>query len=239
MVRSLSVPDTTIEATGATTTVRVPALYDVTVMHSRQAPVVNRFRYRAAYWLIDFDNLPARQGLVTRLVRFERGDHEDIREFLSARGVRAERILMLAMARSFGHIFNPISVFWCYGDDEHVAAVLAEVHNTYGGRHIYYLEPVDHGYVTVEKEMYVSPFYPVDGHYDIRVSAPSETVSISVTLRREGDPPFVATLHGTRRHAGLASLMRHSLRWPALRVSLLIRWQAVRLWRRGLRVQPR
>ena len=120
-----------------------------------------------------------------------------------------------------------------------VVAVLAEVHNTYGRSYTYFLKPDEKDIFTVEKMMYVSPFYPVDGQYDIRVSEPTSSVSVSVTLRRENDSPFVATLHGERRNARLASLVRRSLRRPALRVAFLIRWQAFRLWRRGLRVQPR
>jgi DUF1365 family protein len=199
---------------------------------------VNRFRYKVSYWLVDFDDLPRRRGLVGRLVRFDRSDHCDVRALLEERGVRADRILMLAMARSFGHVFNPISVFWCYDEGQRVA-VLAEVHNTYGKSYTYFLEPGEKDIFTVEKMMYVSPFYPVDGQYDIRVSEPTSSVSVSVTLRRENDSPFVATLHGERQNARLASLVRRSLRRPALRVAFLIRWQAFRLWRRGLRVQPR
>jgi DUF1365 family protein len=216
----------------------VPALYDAVVMHSRQTPVANRFRYKVSYWLVDLDDLPGRRGLLGRLVRFDRRDHCDVRALLAERGVRSDRILMLAMARSYGHVFNPISVFWCYDKDQRVA-VLAEVHNTYGESHTYFLESDGKDCFTVEKMMYVSPFYPIDGQYDIRVSEPASSVSVSVTLRRENDSPFVATLHGERRSAGFSSLVRHSLRRPALRVAFLIRWQAFRLWRRGLRVQPR
>ncbi len=217
---------------------RLPALYDAIVTHSRQTPVVNQFRYKVSYWLVDYDDLPRRRGLVGRLVRFERSDHCDVRALLRDRGVAADRVLMLAMARSFGHVFNPLSVFWCYAGDQRVA-LLAEVHNTYGESHTYFLEPDGNEYFTVEKAMYVSPFYPVDGHYDIRVSEPGPSVSLSVSLRRGSDSPFIATLRGERQRAPLASLMRRSLRRPAVRVAFLIRWQAFRLWRRGLRVQPR
>jgi uncharacterized protein len=218
---------------------RVPALYDAVVMHSRQTPVANRFRYKVSYWLVDYDDLPRRRGVLGRLVRFERDDHVDVRALLRGRGVGADRVLMMAMAQSFGHVFNPISVFWCYDAHDRVIAVLADVHNTYGDSHTYFLEPGATDSFTVEKMMYVSPFYPVDGSYDIRVSEPNSSVSVSVTLRRENDSPFVATLHGTRRNACFASLVRHSLRRPALRVAFLIRWQAFRLWRQGLRPEPR
>ena len=58
-------------------------------------------------------------------------------------------------------------------------AVVAEVHNTYGGRHAYLLRPDGHGHSKVDKALYVSPFHPADGRYDIRVSEPGESVSLT------------------------------------------------------------
>ena len=115
---------------------------------------------------------------------------------------------------------------------------MAEVHNTYGGRHTYLLRPDEHGHSEVNKAMYVSPFYPVDGYYDIRVSEPGSSVSVTVALHRDDDPPFVATLRGERGDASNLSVVKASLVYSALRVTILIHWQAARLWWRGLKVQP-
>lgn len=217
----------------------VPALYDTRVVHTRRAPIAHRFEYKASYWLVDYDRLPSPGGITGYLARFEHRDHSDVRTILAEHGVTAERILMLAMARTLGYVFNPISVFWCYDASGARVAVLADVHNTYGGRHSYFLEPDAKGNSVVEKVLYVSPFYPVDGYYDIRVSEPDATISVSVTLHRENEPPFVASLHANRRPASTRNVVRASLTQPALRVALLIRWQAVRLWLRGLTVHPR
>jgi uncharacterized protein len=217
----------------------LPAMYRAEVTHTRRTPVVNRFRYTVNYWLVDYDQLACRTGIASRLVRFEPSDHADIRATLVEHGVDAKRVLMLAMPRAWGYVFNPISVFWCYDAFGDRVAVLAEVHNTYGGRHVYFLQPDEHRWSTVEKKMYVSPFYPVDGHYNIRVSEPGAEVAVTVTLRREGEAPFVATLRGIRVTANTRNVVRAYLTRPALRASLLIRWQALRLWARGLKVQPR
>jgi len=216
-----------------------PILYQAEVTHSRRAPIVNRFRYRASYWLVDFDHLPAPRGILGCLARFERRDHCDVRSLLAEQGVAAERIRMLAMARSFGYVFNPISVFWCYDAAGTCVAVLAEVHNTYGGRHTYLLHPDKHGRSGVDKAMYVSPFYPVDGRYEIRVSEPGASLSVTVSLHRDGDSTFVATLRGEQRSTSIVNVLWASLVHSALRTSVLIRWQAVRLRLRGLKVQPR
>ena len=48
---------------------------------------------------------------------------------------------MLAHARVLGHAFDPMTAFWCFAADGSLAAVLVEVHNTYGERHAYVLRP--------------------------------------------------------------------------------------------------
>jgi uncharacterized protein len=111
------------------------------VTHTRRVPIKNRFRYKASYWLVDYDELPELAGLIRRLARFERSDHGDVRALLAEQGVTADRILMLAMLRTLGYVFNPISVFWCYDAAGGQVASLAEVHNTYGERHTYLLRP--------------------------------------------------------------------------------------------------
>lgn len=219
----------------------VPALYDAVVTHARTAPVGNRFRYRTAYWLVDADAPPRLRGLARLWSTFDPADHIDIRAFLAERSLTPARILMLTNAKVLGYVFNPITVYWCYDAAGDLLAHVAEVHNTYGGRHAYLLHPDADGVSEAAKELYVSPFYPVDGRYRIRIGDPGDTVAVSVTLHRPHDKPFVATLTGRRRPLTLAALLRMSLRYPwnPLRVSVLIRWQGIRLWRRGLEVHPR
>jgi uncharacterized protein len=118
---------------------------------------------------------------------------------------------------------------------------VAEVHNTYGDRHAYILRPDADGQVDqrIDKAMYVSPFNPIDGCYRITVTEPTDRVAVSVTLEREGQPPFVATMTGTRRSTSPVVAAAISTAVTSLRVSALIRWQGVRLVARGLRVEPR
>lgn len=217
------------------------ALYEAVVTHERRAPIRNRFRYRAFYWLVDYDRPPQLPRGLRWLSRWDPSDHVDVRAVLAEHGLQADRIVMLANARMLGYVFNPITVHWCYRDGDPDPTVVAEVHNTYGGRHAYVLPLDDAGCATIDKQLYVSPFYPVDGRYEIRVSEPGDRVHVAVTLRRDEDEPFVATLLGRRRPARLrtvaAAMLRHP--WSPLRTSMLIRWQGIRLWLRGLEVHPR
>jgi DUF1365 family protein len=231
----------------------VTATYDGVTAHARTAPLTNRFRYRTRPWLVDLDALPRLPRSLAWLARFDAADHlgdpagtirSNVGAFLAESDidVRGGRVLMLANARALGRVENPISIHWCYTAAGSLAAVIAEVQNTYGDRHAYLLRPDPQaGAVTdhLDKQMYVSPFNPVAGRYRISVSPPDEQISVAVTLDRDGHPPFVATLRATRRtHRPLlaAALSTAAESW---RTSALIRWQGIRLFRRGLRIEPR
>lgn len=207
-------------------------LYEVSVHHSRQAPIRNTFRYGSYMWLFDLASPP-------RGYRAE--DHLDVPDELQGAGISATRIVVLTNVRVLGYVFNPISIYWCYGSSGQLLAHVAEVHNTYGSRHAYVLPIGDGSDAVVSKEMPVSPFYPVDGSYRIRISEPGERMAVSVFLERPGAPPFRAGLSGRRREATTANLLRSMIRYPAapLRGRALIQLQGLRLWRRGLEVQPR
>ncbi len=227
--------------------------YDGVVVHARSAPLANRFRYQTRPWLVDLDDVPRLASGLRWLARFDAADHlgdpsatlrGNVEAFLSDAGIdlAGGRVLMLANARALGHVSNPISIHWCYGPDGTLAAVVAEVQNTYGDRHAYLLRPAPAATAVteyVEKQMYVSPFNPVDGIYRISVSDPGERIAVSVTLDRDGQPPFVATLQATRR--ARRPLLADALGTAAgsWRTTALIRWQGIRLFLRGLRIEPR
>jgi DUF1365 family protein len=136
---------------------------------------------------------------------------------------------MLAALRSFGHVFNPLSIYWCYGPDGELVSKVAEVHNTYGQRHAYLLPP--DGSARVNKELAVSPFHPARGTYQMKISDPGESLSVAVGYRPEGGEPFTATMAAQRLKASPLALIGLVFRypWPTLRVSVLIRWEALRL----------
>lgn len=230
----------------------VASLYSTTITHVRTAPIRNRFRYRSYSWFVDLDDLPELPWWLRPLAGFVSADHlgdpelsirQNVDAFLAGRGVhlRGGRITMLANPRVFGHTFNPLSVFWCHDRQGRVVCVVAEVHNTYGERHVYLLDVDDNGSARVNKEFYVSPFNAVDGEYRMRLPEPSESLALSIVLERAGMPPFVAAVSGTRRRASPLAVLSSALKVPLapLRVVVQIRWQGIRLWARGLPIVPR
>jgi uncharacterized protein len=231
----------------------VAALYECQVRHNRVQPLHYGFRHRSYYWLVDLDDEPRLPVPLRPLARFRSADHAgdptkslrcNVVEFLAGHGIDigAGRISMLAQPRVFGYVFNPLSVFWCHDPDGALRAVVAEVHNTYGGRHRYLLRSdVCTGAAQITKEFYVSPFFTVDGAYRVLVPEPSARLSVLISLARAGERPFTASLTGRRLPVTAANLLRLAVRHPlhTLVISALIRWHGIRLFLKGLPVTPR
>ncbi|GAA1829699.1 DUF1365 domain-containing protein [Pseudonocardia ailaonensis] len=222
-----------------------PELYESVVRHKRRESLDYSFSHRTYLWLVDLDHLPS----YGPLARFESRDHlgdpalslrENVDAYLAEGGIdlRGGRILMLANARCLGHVFNPLSVFWCHRDTGELACVIAEVHNTYGGRHRYLL-PAERA--DVDKAFYVSPFFAVDGGYHLSLPIPDDALKLAITLRRNDATALTATVTGTRRTATPRALARQVLRRPFVThtTSALIRFHGIRLWRKGLPVVAR
>jgi predicted NAD/FAD-binding protein/DUF1365 family protein len=219
-----------------------PGLFQTTVRHTRRTPFKRTFEHQSHLWLVDLDDLP--KG--TPLASFEARDHlgspdisirANVEAFLAASGVDlgGGRILMAANPRSLGYSFNPISVFWCFDSTGAQAAVVVEVHNTYGDRHAYLVHPDGQGRARTDKAMYVSPFHGVDGHYEMAVPIPGDRIDITVTLHTADGQPFSARVSGER--------VEDPSTWgnagTALRGSAFIRAHGIWLWLRRLPVHPR
>ncbi len=57
-------------------------------------------------------------------------------------------MVLLTNLRLLGHVFNPVSYFYCYRADGELAAIVAEVSNTFGERHPYLLSAAEPGRAT-------------------------------------------------------------------------------------------
>lgn len=228
------------------------ALYVCTLRHVRKTPIRHDFTYRTYLWLIDLDRPPCPPRPLRILAGFRPADHlgdpacslrENVDRYLAGYGIdlRGGRVLMLAGARVLGYVFNPLTVYWCHDRDGDLAAVIAEVHNTYGQRHCYLLKPDERGRAAASKQFYVSPFFPVDGGYHMVLPEPGARLSLTIRLDLPGHAPFVANLRGVRRPATPWNLLRTALRFPLAPqlVSARIRVQGVKLYLRGLKVFPR
>ncbi|ORM31878.1 DUF1365 domain-containing protein [Williamsia sp. 1135] len=244
-----------------------PALVQGRVRHLRRTPLEYGFDHRVYQWLVDLDEPPRVPAALRPFARLYAADHlgeagpdaertdplaqqlrikANVESFLAQRDVElgaGGRILMLSNARVLGYVFDPLTVFWCYAGTE-LRCVVAEVHNTYGERTAYLLEPEPDRaalHSRVPKHFYVSPFNDVSGDYDIDVRLDTDRVFVSISLLREGAKMFTASFDG-RARAYTPRLLGHLLITNPLmpqRVTALIAFHGVWLWLRRLPVRAR
>jgi DUF1365 family protein len=213
--------------------------------------------------LLDLDEAPA-LGQALRLFSHDRfnifsfhdRDHGDgrsgtlrswVEDTIAQAGISLNGgpIRLLCMPRLFGHVFNPLSIYFCHRSDGTLAAMLYEVNNTFGQRHSYLIpaSPDDLGGVrqSCPKAFHVSPFMDMSMTYDFTVTAPGETITTAVNGRgQDGAPVIVTAFTGRRRPLTDRVLLRALFAYPllTLKVVAAIHWEALKLLLKGVRMRP-
>ena len=93
----------------------------------------------------------------------------------------------------------------------------------------------------VRKRLYVSPFNDVDGYYLVHAPLPDDELDVRISLHRENQPAFIATMRGTRRTSGVPELLKLQLTAPLapLMGAIGIRVQGITLWLRHVPIVAR
>ena len=233
------------------------AIYEGVLAHRRSEPREHAFSYRVSMLYLDLDEVPElfdRHPLWSARRPapgwFRRSDYlgdpgvpldEAVRMLVAERtSYRPEGpVRVLTTARCFGHCFNPVSFYYCFDPSgEQVEAVVAEVTNTpWGERHAYVSRELTSRHAKV---LHVSPFFELDYEYELRMSAPAEALEVSIGSERGGRREFEARLALERRPLTARSSSALLLGGPpmSMKVSAGIYAQALRLWLKGIRVQP-
>lgn len=236
------------------------AIYHGWLRHRRFAPHAHAFRYRLFMMYLDLaelDEVFRRRWLWSArhmaLARFDRRDHfgdpeipldEAVRDLVTQQTGRRPTgpIRLLTHLRYFGYCFNPVSFYYCFGNDgSTVETVVAEITNTpWGERHCYVLTAESSRRETAsgeyrqyrfDKAFHVSPFMPMNIAYQWGFNTPGEALNVHMALQKE-KKIFDATMHLERRPITGLQLAGALIRHPSmtLKVMAAIHWEALKLW---------
>jgi uncharacterized protein len=233
-------------------------IYQGQLSHRRFGHARNDFRYRLFMLYVDlaeldtlFDGYWLWSTKGPAPARFHRADHHgdpgtpldtSIRDLVAQQaGFRpAGPIRLLTHLRYFGYGFNPLSAYYCFDGDGAVSAVVLEVSNMpWREMHPYVLTagtPVKNGGRRYEfaKAFHVSPFLPPDMNYRCTTAPPAGRLTLALENWRQDRRVFDAHLNLDRLPITAGNLARMLATDPlvTLRVTALIHWQALKLWRK-------
>ncbi len=236
----------------------VSALSVGTVRHRRHRPTPHAFRYRTYHALLDVDELPRLDATVRGFgynrpapFGFRDTDHlgdgdrpvrGKLAAWLDAQGVTLPDgpVRVLTNLRVLGHVFDPVSWWFCHRLDGSLAFVVAEVNNTFGDRTCYLLELEPGARPGVQrasatKRMHVSPFLPVDGMtYRFTFAARGRRLTTHIDVDDAHGRILDATQTGRLVPLTSGRLARVAVTHPLmpLRTVVSIHWQAVKLLRK-------
>lgn len=230
------------------------------VRHKRLRPVRNAFSYGVFYIRVPVHALargvPALRWFSRNrfnLLAFHDADHGDgagaqslhawIGALLARHGVHDAdgEVWLQTMPRVLGYLFNPVSFWFCHRADGSLRAVLCDVRNTFGERHLYLLEnggTIGNGaLLEAEKSFHVSPFLPLRGGYRFRFvraqrTGEAERHLACIDYIDGGEVALSTSISGTAQPLGDAAVLRACLTHPLLTLGVMARihWQALRLW---------
>ncbi|HMO18080.1 MAG TPA: DUF1365 family protein [Oligoflexia bacterium] len=241
------------------------------VFHQRNTPKVHSFTYPLFTLRISIDELPdlSRKGFGVfsyngfgifsvfdrdYLCSEEGTIRKRLEKILINQGINEvpDQIDLVTNPRFLGYVFNPVSFFLCYRQNMDLYAVVAEVHNTFGEKHLYLLPESDFERVKVngtsrlkvkgnlKKVFHVSPFFDREGFYRFVIESDVNLMDLRVSLVKDGDTVFTSRLHGTKQVSwSNIALLKAFARYPGSILLTMTRiiYQAYLLkFRRGLKV---
>jgi DUF1365 family protein len=234
------------------------------VMHKRLFPKVNGFTYGIYYLLLPLSKISTLPGNwrfgINRpaLMSFYAKDHGDKKSgdlqawaqgLLARYGISAGgEIMLLTMPRIFGHVFNPVSFWFCHDVAGGLRAVICAVNNTFDETHSYICRPESGGlidgdtWLEAEKVFHVSPFLKRDGKYRFRFALQGEKIGVWIDYYDAAqNKQLLTSLVGSSVPMTPASRRRAFWRYPLVALIALARihWHAIRLVFKGVKYVPK
>ncbi len=234
------------------------SIYNGTVIHKRFKPKTHFFKYSVFSLLIDLSELDYLNNTIKffsynkfNLVSFYEKDHGNrdgsslitwVKKNLKDNNINSEniKIKLLCYPRIFGYVFNPLSVFYIYDNDEKLVCILYEVKNTFGEQHTYIFKVNDEKNLyqhNCSKKFHVSPFIEMNCKYFFRLLKPGEKISVIIDQYQTDEKILYASQDGKRVDFNSKELIKSYIKHPLMTFKIIsaIHFEAFKLWVKGIK----
>ena len=233
------------------------SIYNGTVIHKRFKPKIHFFKYKVFSLLLDLSDLNRLDKDISffsyntfNLISFFDKDHgerdgsslfEWVKKSLVENNINSEniKIKLLCYPRIFGYVFNPLSVFFVYDNQENLISILYEVKNTFGEQHTYIFKVENNNLLqhNCSKKFHVSPFIEMDCSYFFKILKPAEKISVIIDQYQLDDKIFFASQDGRRVDFNSKELLKSYIKHPLMTFKIIsaIHFEAFKLWAKGIR----
>ena len=237
-------------------------IYSGFITHRRFKPKRHFFSYKTFSFLIDLNEIETLDKKINffsynrfNILSFYDVDHGPrdgspliawVKKTLAEAKINigSGTIKLLCYPRLFGYVFNPLSIFYCYGENLKLKAILYEVKNTYNEQHTYVFSASSSSNLILhkcDKKFYVSPFMEMKTFYNFRLLNPGKILNVFIKQGDEEGTLLTACQVGKKIEMSSKNLLFQFLKHPLMsfKIILAIHFEALRLWIKGVKLVKR
>ena len=229
-------------------------IYNGVIKHQRFKPIKHSLNYKTFSLLLDLEEIESLDKKISifslnkfNIFSFYNLDHgardgsslkdwvlKNIKKFNINNNIT--KIKLLCYPRIFGYVFNPLSIFYCYENND-LRAIFYEVKNTFNEQHTYIFKIKDNEKIVqkCKKKFYVSPFMDMETYYNFKLLNPKDTLSIFIKQTDGNETVLTATQTGDKKEFSLKQLIINFFKYPLMTIKIIssIHYEAFFLWKKG------
>jgi len=229
-------------------------IYNGTVKHKRFKPIEHSLNYKTFSLLIDLDEIESLAKNISifsfnkfNIFSFYNLDHgardgsslkkwvlKNTKKFKISGNIT--KIKLLCYPRIFGYVFNPLSIFYCY-DNNNLKAIFYEVKNIFNEQHTYIFKIKNKKKIEqkCKKKFYVSPFIDMETYYNFKLLNPKKKLSIFIRQMDGKETILTATQTGDKKEFSFKQLLINFFEYPLMTIKIIssIHYEAFFLWKKG------
>ena len=234
------------------------SIYNGSVIHKRFKPKKHFFKYKVFSLFLDLSELKELHNNLNffslnkfNLISFYEKDHGErdgsslldwVKNNLRSNSISTDniKVKLLCYPRILGYVFNPLSIFFVYDNDENLISILYEVKNTFGEQHTYVFKIEGENKLiqnNCSKKFHVSPFIEMNCNYFFRILNPGDKLSVIIDQYDQEGKILFASQDGVRSDLTNKNLMNSYLKHPLMTFKIIsaIHFEAFKLWIKGIK----